>query len=576
MPDQVTKDLSTFKIYSDGNVIPGGFQVISVVVERSVNKIPFARIILKDGDPAGQDFPVSNNAAFEPGKSVKIEAGFHNQNQSIFEGLVIRQNIRLKNGRDSFLVVECKDKAYTMTLSRKNRYFIDHTDSDAVEAIIKPYKLAPAVDATTVRHRQLVQYNSTDWDFVVSRMELNGYFVSMENGKIHCYKPEVAASPSVAVSFGDDVINFDAQLDGTYQYERVTCKAWDISTQDLAESDNQKVSIREAGDLSSATLAGKINETSIEYRHSGKLNVEELKSWATARQTKNILSKTRGMLTCKGKFDATTGSTIELKGFGNHYNGSHFISGVRHELRDSLWETTIQFGWCPELFTEQFNVNNAPAGGILPAVHGLQIGVVTKLEGDPESEFRVQLRFPLMDNKSEGIWARVALLDAGNERGSFFMPELGDEVIVGFINDDPRDAVILGMLNSSKNPAPIQPSDNNHEKGFITRSKIKLIFNDDKKILQLFTPAGKEIVLDEDQRKIILKDDFKNKIEMSKEGILIESGKDIILKATKDIKAQGVNVEMKGSGNFKAEASGGAKLSSAGTTDVKGSMVNIN
>lgn len=576
MAAQITKDLSTYKIFLNGSVLPGTMQVVSVIVERSINKIPLARIILKDGDPSTQDFPASNSNLFEPGTPVKIEAGFHNQNANIFEGVVVKQSIRLKNGRDSFLVVECKDKAYKMTLSRKNKYFIDVKDSEAVETILKSYGLKGEVATTAVKHKQLVQYSSTDWDFIVSRIEINGMVMYMDNGRLLSKKTEVASNADFSLVFGNDVISFDAQLDASHQYETVTCIAWDISTHDLAKSDNQHLSLLEAGNLSSANLAGKINEKTIEYAHSGKLNTEELKSWATARQTKNILSKARGVITCKGKFEAKPTGTISISGFGDRYKGNHFISGVRHELKESLWETTIQFGWWPELFSEQFNISNAPASALLPAVQGLQIGVVTKIEKDPEKEFRVQVRFPLMDNKSEGIWARIALLDAGKERGSFFMPDLKDEVIVGFINDDPRDAVILGMLNSSKHPAPIQPNDDNDEKGFYTRSKLKLTFDDKKKIILLHTPKGKEITLDEAQKKIILKDEFKNRIEMSENGILIESCKDIQLKAKKDINAEGVNVAMKGSGNFKAEANGGAKLSSAGTTDVKGSIVNIN
>lgn len=576
MPAQQTQDLSTHKIYSEGSEVPGTFQVVSVVVDRSINKIPLARIVLKDGDPSTQNFNAANSAEFEPGKTIKIEAGFHNQNETIFEGVVIRQNIRLKNGRDSFLVVECKDMAYKMTLARKNKYYVDMKDSDIVESILGNYELQKDVDATSTEHKQLVQYNATDWDFMVSRMEVNALVVLVENGKVTCKKPTVESSANVTTEFGTDVLAFDAQLDASFQYSTVTCKAWDMSSQEVAESDNESAGVTEAGDLSSSTLAGKVNEGSIEYTHSGKLAQEELKSWATARQTKNILSKARGIVTCKGKFDAKPMGTLELSGFGDHLNGNHFISGVRHELKNSLWESTIQFGWWPEWFTEMYPVNHPPASGIVPAIHGLQIGVVTQLEEDPESEFRVQVKFPLMDNDAEGIRARVALLDAGNERGSFFMPEINDEVIVGFINDDPRDAVILGMLNSSSKPAPFTPSDDNHEKGFVTRSKMKLIFNDDKKSILLQTPAGKEITLDEDQQKIIIKDENDNKLEMSSDGITIESCKDIILKATGDIKADGINVEMKGSGNFKAEGSGGAKLSSSGTTDVKGSLVNIN
>lgn len=576
MAAEPTKDLSSYKVYSEGNQLPGTFNIVSMVIDRSINRIPVARLVLKDGDASAQDFKSSNSAELEPGKTVKIEAGFHNQYEKIFEGIIIRQQIRMKNGKESFLVVECKDKAYSSTLGRKSKYFIDSSDSDAIETLAGDHGLQKDVESTSVTHKQLVQCNCSDWDFIVSRCELNGLVVHCDDGKIVAKKPEVASTATATVAFGADVIELDAQLDASHQYETVTCKAWSFSDQDVTEADNDPLSITEAGDLTTSSLAGKVNSSSITFFHSGKLSADELKNWATAQQTKNFLSKARGTITGKGNFKAKPGGTLELSGFGNHFNGKHFISGVRHELRDSLWETSIQFGWWPELFTEQFDISNPPASGIIAPVHGLQIGVVTALEGDPDSEFRIQVKFPLMDNASDGIWARVSLLDAGSDRGSFFMPEINDEVIVGFVNADPRDAIVLGMLNSSNKAAPFTPSDDNNEKGFVTRSKIKLVFNDDKPSLTLETPAGKKIILDDDGKKLILQDDNNNKIEMSEDGIVIESCKDLKIKATGDIKSEGVNVEMKASANFKGEGSGGAKLSSSGTTEVKGSFVNIN
>jgi uncharacterized protein involved in type VI secretion and phage assembly len=89
-------------------------------------------------------------------------------------------------------------------------------------------------------------------------------------------------------------------------------------------------------------------------------------------------------------------------------------------------------------------------------VQGLQFGLVTQIENDPDGEFRIQVRLPVIDLQSPGIWARVATLDAGQDRGTFFLPEIDDEVIVGFVNDDPRDAVVLGMLHRLPfRPAPI-------------------------------------------------------------------------------------------------------------------------
>jgi len=576
MPDQQTQDLSTYKVSSDGNELSGTTNLVSVVVEKSINRIPFARIVFKDGDAAAADFKNSSNTNFEPGKNLKIEAGFHSQNQVIFEGIIIRQRITLKNGRDSFLVVEARDVAYKMTLERKNKYYIKASDSDVVDTITGLYSISNDIDDTKIQHHQMVQYNCTDWDFAVTRMEMNGMYVWPNNGKLICKKPAINNPADTTAIFGTDVISLDVTLDASHQYDTVSCKAWSSSNQDISSSDNDSAALPDTGDLKSSALVGKVNGSSINYRHSGILTEDELKSWANAQQTKYQLSKTRGTITCKGNLEAAPAATISLKGFGDHYNGNYFISAVRNELKESLWETTIQFGWWPELFTEQFPVNQPAASGIIPSVNGMQIGIVTALSSDPESEFRIQIKLPLMDNDDEGIWARIALLDAGNQRGSFFMPDLHDEVLVGFINDDPRHPVVMGMFNSSAKPAPFTPSDDNYQKGFVTKSKLKITFDDDKKIILIETPAGNSITLDEDQHKIILLDEHSNKIEMSSDGISVESSKDIMLKASGDVKAQGVNIDMKASAMVKAEGNSNATIQSSGNTVVKGTTVSIN
>jgi len=159
----------------------------------------------------------------------------------------------------------------------------------------------------------------------------------------------------------------------------------------------------------------------------------------------------------------------------------------------------------------------------------------------------------------------------------FFRPELNDEVVVGFINNDPRHAIVLGMLNSSAKPAPLQAADDNNEKGYVSRSEMKMIFNDDKKSIQIETPAGNKLLISEDEKKIHLEDQNGNKFTMSQDGITIESVKDINLKAQGDIKAEAsANVNIKGSAQTKVEGSGGAELSSGGSTTVKGATVMIN
>ncbi len=124
--------------------------------------------------------------------------------------------------------------------------------------------------------------------------------------------------------------------------------------------------------------------------------------------------------------------------------------------------------------------------------------------------------------------------------------------------------------------APIPAKDDNHEKGLVTRSKMRLHFDDEKKIMTLDTPSGNKVVLDEDGKNILIQDQNGNKITLDSKGITLESAKDIVLKATGDIKAEGVNIQQKAQAQFKAEGSAGLEVSTSAIATVKGSMVKIN
>ena len=251
-----------------------------------------------------------------------------------------------------------------------------------------------------------------------------------------------------------------------------------------------------------------------------------------------------------------------------------YVSGVRHTVANGNWETDVQFGLDPELFAATYHLHPLPAAGLLPAVGGLQIGIVTVLENDPEGEDRIKVRLPLINPAAEGIWARLATLDAGKERGTFFRPEIGDEVIVGFLNDDPRAPVVLGMCHSSAKPAPEPAKDSNHRKGYVSREKMKFTFDDEKKIIVLETPGGNKMTLSEEAKGVLIEDQNGNKITLDDNGIKLESVKDLTLKAAQNIKIEGMNMELKAQTSFKASGTGTAEVSSASTT-IKGSATTV-
>ncbi|AFY70351.1 Rhs element Vgr protein [Thalassoporum mexicanum PCC 7367] len=586
IPCNSVYETATFKILSDGKDITYDYAVLSLSINREVNRLPSARIIFSDGSAAAETFSASEGNDLIPGKKLEIALGYDGNDKTVFKGIVIKHGLKVGANGDSLLIIECKDVAVGLTISRHSRYFKDVKDSDAIATILKGYaQLSTKLEATSVKHSEIVQYYTTDWDFILSRADMNGQIVLVKDGTFKAKSPATSGSPLITLTYGANILEIETEMDARHQYEAVNAKSWNYTNQALLEVTGKEPPVNKQGNLSGNKLAQVSEVKELGLCHGELVNTQELQAWANAQMQKSRLSKIQGRIKTKGFQDAQPDSLIQLEGMGARFNGLAYVAGVRHELNGGIWRTHLKIGLRHQWFYKEEDLIERPASGLLPGVSGLQIGVAIQLQDDPSQEDRVLVKMPIVDHKSaNGVWARVATLDAGNKRGSFFRPEIGDEVVLGFINDDPRHPVILGMLNSSQKTAPLIAKDTNHEKGFVTRSGMRVWFDDEKKIMTLETPAGNKVVISDQDKGITLCDQTQNTVVLGDGGISLKSPKDIvieatgklILKATQDVSLDGLNVNVKANAQFKAQGSAGAEVSTSAIAILKGSLVRIN
>lgn len=585
IPTQANTNVATFKIFSNGEELAEDIGVGLITVSKGVNKIPSARITIFDGSVAVEDFPLSAGDLFKPGNEIEIKAGYQSEEDTIFKGIIIRHGIEIKTDQASKLILELKDVSVKMSVGRKNRYFEkDSLDSDIIEQIIGEYEgLEAEVQASEVTHPEMVQYYSTDWDFMLSRAEVNGLLVFVDDGKITVKKPSLDEDAILNLHYGHNVFEFEAGMDARDQYAATRGKSWNFISQEVTELDGTDPELETPGNISPGELADVIGLTELSMQHTGQRADQELQAWADAGMMRSRLAKVRGRVKIIGFSDIKPGHVIALAGFGDRFNGKAFVSAVYHEFAsEKKWYTHIEFGLDRKWFVHQYDdIMEKPASGLLPAIHGLHQGVVTNIHEDPDGEGRVQVKIPVISTEEDGTWARLATLDGGlgdddSPRGLFFRPEPGDEVVVGFFNADPRDPVILGLLHSSTKPAPFEITEDNFEKGIVTRGQLKVTFNDDLKSITIETPNANKLLISDDEGSILLEDESGNKIAMSSDGITIESGGDVNIKADGDVNIEGANVTAKAQTQFKAEGSSGVELSSSGQAVISGGIVQIN
>jgi Rhs element Vgr protein len=543
---------ATATILSEGAPIDPGYDLISIDTRKEVNRIPSARLVLVDGDSASRRFSISDSKYFEPGKQIEIRLRGEDatEDTTVFKGLVMSHGVEADR-EDSRLWVELKDAAVKLTQVRKGKVFRNLTDAQVIESIIKAGGLKTGTRSlsTEPQHPEIVQFYCTDWDFILSRADAYGLLVVVNDGQISLQNVDLQGSPKYSVEFGkNEIYNFEIEADATYQFAELQSVGWNLKEQKSTEPRTAKSFRLSQSNLDGSRLAAKVGYGPCTLSHPVPLELSELQAWADGRMVRSRMSMIRGRFALDGLTDRKLLDLIEIKGFGARFNGTTQITGICHRVDGEGWRTDLQFGLSPHRFCRESGILEVPSAGLLPAVSGIQIGVVVELEGDPE--FRIKVLLPsITDTEAGRIWARVSSPYAGNGRGQFFRPEPGDDVIVGFLNNDPRQAVILGALYNSRNAPPkalAEPADKNLHKGFVTKKGTTLHFVDgDKASVFIETPEKNKIRFDDDSGGIYISDQHGNTITMDKNGIQLKSAKDLTIEARGNVEINASKVDVK-------------------------------
>ncbi len=289
------------------------------------------------------------------------------------------------------------------------------------------------------------------------------------------------------------------------------------------------------------------------------------------------LSLMKGRLKIPGDAAIEVGDIVALSGVGKRFSGKNLVTGVRQYNDSNGWVTDIQFGLSAKLFSSQPDVSATQAAGLLPGVNGLHLGVVAiRNENEKAKEpYKVKVKVPSIHPADGILWSRLATLSAGKETGTFFQPDPGDEVILGFLNDDPRQPVILGSVHSKANKSPLLPTLKNAEKGIFIKGGIRIVFDEDKKRLIIQTSDKNVITINDEDKTIHIKDVNNNSIELNSDGITLNSAKDVNIQAKGSIKLEADSIALKSEKDISINTIASIKVKAMKKVNIQGSSIDI-
>ncbi|MEH1891178.1 MAG: VgrG-related protein [Nostoc sp.] len=548
--------LSLLRIEIDGEKVSKELRpdVLQMTIEESLH-LPamFTLVIYNRYAPTHNEpkiKPWQHDPLFEIGKKVKLgfcssttlDPDFKEEIEKILiEGEITGMEVNFENNNRADIIVRGYDFSHRLHRGRYNRSFTGQTDSDIVTQIVEEVGIKlDNIDPSGEAHKYVFQENQTNMEFLRERAARIGFELFMSDGKINFCKQK--AEGDLALKWGDQIKQFRVRVTSAEQVNTVKVRAWDYTQKEpIIETATKEKQLTETGSkLGSSTSSAFSNLKSYE------MTVVD-KPVASAKQAEIMAQALCDELggefvyadaQAEGDPHIRPGQVINLENMGDRYSGKYYVTDTRHFMQGRVYKTdfSVRGLRSGNLFTTLSTDKHLRAG------QTFLIGIVDD-NRDPEKLGRVTVKFPTLTQEHKSNWARVVAIGAGRNRGFDCLPEINDEVLVGFEHGDIHRPFVIGGLWNGKDAPPESVDDSVTEDGvrlrtFKTRVGHILQFIDDeegskKAGIRLQTKDGHLIHINDngeegliklktkDGNRIIINDDsnaFTDSIEIKTKG----------------------------------------------------------
>lgn len=514
--------------------------------------------------------------------------------EEIFTGTVTAVGLEQHEAGTPELVAVVEDAAYELARTSRAQTFLNLGYGEVITKVLRQAGVTADVAASGGKQAYVLQ-TATDLGFIDEIARRTGWDWVVDRGTFRCWpswgtdgRRTRTIGSGATVTSGDALRDFTVTV-ATDAPSAVTVRGWDP--------------VKQAAVTATKALSRDSVPTGLvtAFKPTAAKKAEQLtaaagpSSAAEADQLAEARVRATGTVTAKGRCTITPalrpGVLVDVAGVGPAA-GTYFVQEVEHLYRAGGFHTRFVAGDRPPARLDG-GTGAAPSSF---AHTGLVIGTVTDID-DKDEGGRVKVRYSALSDVVTSDWARVATSGGGAQRGLVSLPEVGDEVLVGFEDADARRPVVLGGLFGGKHPNPknavksgkvvnrrltsrlghvVELGDGaapkeQHVLLALADAKHRVRLGKDRADFEV--PAGVPLRIAAGSASIEL--DGKGGIELSGTKITIKatqqlalSGMEIVAKATAKVALSGAQAELKGSATAAVEA--------GGSTTIKGGMVQIN
>ena len=569
-----TPDRPEFEVRVDGKAVAPLVQrdVVEIDVAEEVGRHGRLALLLQNWDPDTRTVRHSDDGPLVPGAQVEVLVGYHSELTSVFAGVVAAVTTHFPAGGQPVLRVEARARSILLEHPPRSRR-LTGTDADVASAVAADYSLTPDA-ATGVTRAAVVSDRRSDWDLLTARAAELGWVVYVRDRTL-VFRPPAEKTQPVELEYGRNVTELHLTQDLTYAVDTVVAAGWDIGALETVESEadaaQADLDVGDRLDHGAAIADAGWPLRTERLARASVTGTDAADALAAGRQRATALAHVHGTCVVVGNPALRCDSWLEVTGAGARMSGPHYITAVRHRLSARGYRTEVQVGRPPVLVPR--TPDAARPGRLLAAV-------VESLE-DPDSRNRVRVRPLWRGEAGEGVWARLATLDAGDGYGTVFVPDVGQEVLIGTLDGDDGTPVVLGSLFNGAQAAPVGISGNTNPTRAIVSPEGHTIRLDDGdgSAISIETPSGNRLWLSEQDSQVILEHgDSGNSITVSDSGIELKAATgDLVLSAPAGkVKLDATGIEGTSSGPAKLSSSATFDVSASATLGLTGALVTIN
>lgn len=551
MPTFVAPDTTNCRISVNGSPLSPATELllIETIVQSNLRGPDVATLVFIDDRNA-----IADDSRFEIGAALKVAVA-QTQTTTIFDGEITELESAFDE-RGFTVVVRAMDKTHRLLRGRKVEAFINQTYAKIVQNVALAAGVEAKVGNDIIQRPHTLRLNETPWEFINRLAQEVGWVVGSEEGKLTFLPPppvDEAPKPgsvkqvnTTQLVAGENLLEARVVVTVAGQVSKVKTRGWDPLTKRavVAEADAKTTAAKTPlGDPKKLSmLFGDAEDVVVAtpYTTQAEANAAAL---GRAERVASAHSELVGVTVGDPKLMA--GAAISVGNLGKRFAGSYVLTEVRHSISTDGYRCEIAATGSRE--HSLLGAVGGTAEDVRWRVPGVAPAIVTNIN-DPDQLGRIKVKLPWLDDNVETGWIRVSHMAASNGYGALFMPEVGDEVLVGFDRGDLNHPYVIGHLyNGSDKPGKDWTEAVKNGKSvtrrITSRTRQGLVFFDDDSNKGLRVRTGNE----------------KNWIDLNETKTLI------------DVNSQG-NVSILAGGDITIEAKGNMTLKAANKLTLNGQM----